>query len=141
VDTADHLVQALRDAGLRATQARRAVCRVLVETRGEHLTATELLERIEADTPVTLSTVYRTLETLEASGLITHTHLGRGALVYHLADEPPHLHLICARCGTTLAIGASDAATFLEEVTAATGFVPDPTHVALTGLCADCAAE
>jgi Fur family ferric uptake transcriptional regulator len=135
------LIDQARSRGLRITTARRAVCAVLADTHGEHLTAAAIHQRILAsgETSIDPSTVYRTLETLEHAGLITHTHMGHGALVYHVADEAPHQHLMCTRCGTSLALAESELAGFFAEITARTGFVPDPSHVALNGLCRDCA--
>lgn len=134
------MVQALRDQGLRITAARRAICTILAESHGAHLTAADIYDRTTAiaELSVDQSTVYRTLETLEDSGLVQHTHMGHGALVYHLADEPPHQHLVCASCGRTMAVPQAELASFFTGITDATGFVPDPSHVALSGLCADC---
>ncbi len=46
------------------------------------------------------STVYRTLELLERLGLVWHTHLGKGAPVYHAAEHP-HLHVVCSSPAAT----------------------------------------
>lgn len=142
MDPADRLLEALRTEGLRITQARRAICAVLADAPGEHLSAADILKRSTAGDAASIdqSTVYRTLETLEQSGLITHTHMGHGAVVYHLADEPPHQHLACVACGATTAVPESELASFFARLVEITGFVPDPTHVALSGLCSDCAA-
>ncbi len=142
-EAAIHMIQALRDDGLRVTTARRAVCEVLAESQGEHLSAADVLERVarSPDISVDQSTIYRTLETLERAGLITHTHFGQGPLVYHLADEPPHQHLVCISCGRAEGIPESELRSFFDEITTRTGFVPDPTHMALSGRCAECAAR
>ncbi len=140
MDPADRLLDALRTEGLRITQARRAVCGVLATAPGEHLSAADILERARVHGAIDQSTVYRTLETLELSGLITHTHIGHGALVYHLADEPPHQHLVCVRCDATAAVPESELTSFFARLGETTGYVLDPTHVALSGLCPDCAA-
>ncbi len=139
---AEEMVAALRSEGLRITQARRAVCRVLANAGGEHLSASDVRDRANAIDGVTVdqSTVYRTLETLEESGLIQHTHMGHSALVYHLADAPAHQHLVCVSCGVTLAVPESELASFFAAITDRTGFVPDPTHVALSGVCTSCHA-
>lgn len=136
----DDLIAALRRQGLRVTKPRRAVCAVLAASHGEHLSAPVIFERTNAESGVSLdqSTVYRTLETLQDAGLITHTHLPAGASVYHLADEPPHQHLVCVDCGRTLALPEAQIDEFVAEVRAKTGFVLDPTHVALSGHCAAC---
>lgn len=134
------LIDRLRASGLRVTAPRRAVCAVLVEAHGLHLTAGDIHGRLIAsgETTINASTVYRTLESLEEAGLINHTHMGHGALVYHLADEAPHQHLICVRCGRTEAVPGSELRSFFEEITRRTGFEPDPNHVALSGICRHC---
>jgi Fur family ferric uptake transcriptional regulator len=132
------LVDALRSAGLRATATRRAVCEIVAAHHSEHLTPASITERLEGRADQ--STVYRTLEALESAGILRHTHLGHGPAVYHLADEPPHQHLVCRSCGTTIEIAADDLTHLLEAITARSGFVPDPAHFGVSGLCAKCAA-
>jgi Fur family ferric uptake transcriptional regulator len=142
VANAEQMIEALRAQGLRITQARRVVCRVLAASRNAHLSAADISDRVNAlhGLSVNQSTVYRTLETLEASGLVQHTHMGHGALVYHLTDEPPHQHLVCVDCGSTTAVPESELSHFFDAISQRTGFVPDPTHVALSGRCSGCAA-
>lgn len=141
--TTEDLVAALRGQGLRVTTARRAVCGVLVGSHGEHLSAADIHERTQAAAGAAIdqSTVYRTLDTLEDAGLVTHTHMGHGALVYHLAEEAPHQHLVCSGCGRTIGVPATQLRRFFGEITRLTGFVADPTHVAFSGRCADCVAS
>ncbi len=135
------LVAALRAAGYRITQARRSVCAVLAAAHDEHLTADAILERLPEDLGLDRSTVYRTLDTLEAAGLVRHGHIGHGPTVYHLADEVPHQHLVCLRCGRTAAIPETELAELLDRVVLLTGFAPDVAHFAMGGLCARCAAN
>ena len=96
----------LRARSERVTPARRAVLEVLDAT-ADHLTAEEIVAQAERSAPgVHRATVYRALATLGELGLITHTHLGGSAAVYHLS--PPasptagasasHAHLQCTRC-------------------------------------------
>lgn len=139
----DLLVDALRSQGLRITAARRAVCAVITARHDHHLTAAGILEeaRTEQGATVDQSTVYRTLDALQDAGLLVHSHLGHGPAVYHLASEAAHQHVVCSECGAT----ASIPADYLDDWTAAlrrtTGFEIDPTHFAVTGLCAECAAH
>ncbi|MGI8822080.1 MAG: Fur family transcriptional regulator [Acidimicrobiia bacterium] len=136
----DDLVGALRSQGLRVTKPRRAVCSILTGTHGQHLTASDIHRRVEAleGGPIDQSTVYRTIDTLEEAGLLTHTHLGQGALVYHLTNEAAHQHLMCRRCARTMGIRATEFEAFYTEITRLTGFVVEPTHGVIWGLCADC---
>lgn len=139
----DQLLDALRGKGLRITAARRAVCDVLAERHGQHLTAARVLEaiRIDEGTKVDQSTVYRTLDVLEESGLVVHSHLGHGPAVYHLAAEADHQHVVCGECETAASIPPDSLEEWIATVRRTTGFEVDPTHFALTGLCADCAAR
>jgi len=140
---ADSLLDVLRTRGLRITAPRRAICEVIAGEHGSHLTAAAVLTRARrrSSAKIDQSTVYRTLEALEDAGALTHSHLGHGASVYHLSDEAPHQHLVCAACGATSSIGESELAAFLADITSRTGFVPDPTHFALSGQCAECARQ
>jgi Fur family ferric uptake transcriptional regulator len=139
----DVLVDALRSQGLRITVARRAVCAVVAERHGHHLTAASILEeaRTEQGATVDQSTVYRTLDALQDAGLLVHSHLGHGPAVYHLVSEAAHQHVVCSECGATASIPADDLADWVETLQQSTGFEIDPTHFAVTGLCAECVAR
>lgn len=137
---ASQLIDALRAKGHRITAARRAVCEVIAEAHSDHLDAATILDRVNTDsTSVNQSTVYRTLEALEEAGVLTHTHLGPGAAVYHLGDEPSHQHLLCSDCGKTVSVAAADLEGWIAQIAARTGFAVDPDHFALSGLCEECA--
>jgi Fur family ferric uptake transcriptional regulator len=128
----------LRAAGLRATEQRRAVLDALGELG--HASVDQLAVSVQRTLPeVSLSTVYRTLEALEAVGLVTHTHLHHGAPTYHSVDEEPHLHLVCEACGAVDQQGVAVALEMAEAVHRTTGFRVDLTHLALHGRCAGCA--
>lgn len=141
--TAEQLIGALSDRGYRITNARRAVCEVVSRSHDEHLSAADIYDRARETTGTRLdrSTVYRTLEALEEAGVLAHSHLGHGPSVYHLAEDAGHQHLICRSCGATVTLGEADAALLARRITESTGFVPDPNHFALSGLCADCATR
>jgi Fur family ferric uptake transcriptional regulator len=134
--TAETLIAALRERGWRLTEPRLAVCRLVAESHSQHLTAPAITASLAGE--VDQSTVYRTLEALEAAGILTHTHLGHGPSVYHLADEAPHQHMICEVCGEVTELDAAVVAEALAAITRATGFVPDTSHFALSGRCRRC---
>ena len=140
--SAEELTNALRSQGLRITEARRAVCAVIADRHGQHMTAATILNDVHAAVgdKVDQSTVYRTLDALEKAGLLVHGHLGHGPAVYHLPSEAAHIHVVCDRCGAIASVSAASLAGWVEAVRAATGFRVDPTHFGATGLCADCAA-
>jgi Fur family ferric uptake transcriptional regulator len=134
------LAERLRSRGLRLTAQREQVLAAVAEV--EHATPEAIVARLRehaapgAAAPDT-STVYRTLELLERLGLVWHTHLGKGAPVYHAAEHP-HLHVVCASCGSIASAppGLLDAA--VERLATDLGFTVDVGHVALSGTCAAC---
>jgi Fur family ferric uptake transcriptional regulator len=141
--TPDALIDALSEKGYRITKARRAVCEVVAAAHDEHLSAADMYDRAREQSGARLdrSTVYRTLEALEESGLLAHSHLGHGPSVYHLAEDAGHQHLICRRCGRTSTLPDEETRRLVDAIRVATGFLADVNHFALSGLCARCADE
>ena len=133
------LIEGLRKGGMRVTAARREVCAVLADAPGAHLTAAEITSRVAE--PVDTSTVYRTLEALESIGLVTHTHMGHGPGVYHVAPTPTHHHLVCESCGLAVDIPERSLRSAVAAVTEPHGFVADATHFAIVGRCRTCASD
>jgi Fur family ferric uptake transcriptional regulator len=128
----------LREAGLRSTGQRRAVLAALDRLR--HATVDELAEEVQRSLPeVSLSTVYRTLETLDEVGLVTHAHLHHGSPTYHSVDDEPHIHLVCSDCGAVGQQPVDVAVGLAEAVRASVGFRADLRHLTLHGWCAACA--
>jgi Fur family transcriptional regulator, ferric uptake regulator len=136
----------LRDKHERITRARQAVIEVLDGTDG-HLAADEIVALAEASAPgVHRATVYRALAILGELGLVTHTHVGGSATVYHLAlpaptdeaDSAPHAHLQCSNCQAVIDIPVDVLDTLISRVDREVGFQIEPHHAALLGLCADC---
>ena len=98
--TVEELLDRLREQGGRITTARRLVVSTLLGATG-HVTAEELAAAIQAQHPeVHLSTVYRTLDSLEKLGIVEHTHVGHGPAVYHVGVT--HQHLVCEECGAVI---------------------------------------
>jgi Fur family ferric uptake transcriptional regulator len=134
------LAERLRARGLRLTAQRQRVLEAVAAL--EHATpeaiGARLREAAGADgaAPDT-STVYRTLELLERLGLVWHTHLGKGAPIYHAAEHP-HLHVVCASCGEIASADPDLLAGAAERLAAELGFTVDVGHVALSGTCRAC---
>ncbi len=139
-------VDALRVRGERVTRVRRAVIEVLDGT-ADHLDADEIVRQAAASAPgVHRASVYRALATLGGLGLVSHTHLGGSATVYHLtvdlpetAGEPhPHAHLQCSSCHRVIDIPVDVLDPLAARVERDLGFRLEPQHTALLGICADC---
>jgi Fur family transcriptional regulator, ferric uptake regulator len=137
-DSVDAVLDLIRANGGRATTSRRTLLEVLFEDSG-HKTAEDIGSAVRARAPdVHISTVYRNLEELERLGVVTHTHLGHGPVTYQLATRS-HAHLICERCGSRIHAPASLFLGLSRAAKRSLGFQIDPSHVAISGLCADCA--
>jgi Fur family ferric uptake transcriptional regulator len=134
------LAERLRARGLRLTAQRQRVLEAVAAL--EHATPEAIGARLrEAAGPggaaPDTSTVYRTLELLERLGLVWHTHLGRGAPIYHAAEHP-HLHVVCSSCGEIASAAPDLLAGAAERLAAELGFTVDVGHVALSGTCRAC---
>jgi Fur family ferric uptake transcriptional regulator len=121
----DDLAARLREQGLRLTPQRQLILRA-VEELG-HATPDEVLAHVRSQvSSVNASTVYRTLEVLEELGLVRHTHLSDRAPTYHSTREHEHVHAV---------VVALLVAALGED-----GFTVDVGHLAIFGVCADCAS-
>jgi Fur family ferric uptake transcriptional regulator len=139
----------LRSAGQRVTRPRVALLSRVIAASGEHISADVLLDQVaDSDPPIHRATVYRTLEGLTNAGVLRHVHLDRGLTAYHLADLPrtaaaprrsEHLHAQCSRCGRVTDLPAHVLGDTPERIRRASGFRLDASHVALSGVCRDCA--
>ncbi|MGY1641117.1 Fur family transcriptional regulator [Geodermatophilus sp. SYSU D00703] len=134
------LAERLRARGLRLTTQRQRVLAAVASI--EHATPEAISARLREEAgpdgaaPDT-STVYRTLELLERLGLVWHTHLGRGAPVYHAAEHP-HVHVVCQGCGEIFSADPALLDSAAERLAAELGFQLDVGHVALSGTCRAC---
>lgn len=140
--TVERVLLELRAAGHRITMPRRAVIDTLARV-DDHPTVDQIANDIEARWPgIHLTTVYRTLETLTDLGVVNHVHLASGA-AYHLAGTAgggsQHVHAQCRTCHRVidLPVGVLDAVR--RRLDRTNGFHLEAHHVALSGLCADCA--
>jgi len=93
----------MRGFGYRMTVGREAILDILSRA-DEHLSAEEIYMRVHRTYPaIGLTSVYRTLDTLVALGLVYKFDFGDGRARYELADEikgkAHHHHLVCTRCG------------------------------------------
>jgi Fur family ferric uptake transcriptional regulator len=134
------LAERLRARGLRLTAQRQRVLEAVaaLEHATPELIGARLREEAGPDGAAPdASTVYRTLELLERLGLVWHTHLGRGAPIYHAAEHP-HLHVVCASCGEIASADPDLLAGAAERLAAELGFTVDVGHVALSGTCRAC---
>lgn len=134
----DELANRLRGTGRRITPQRQMILSA-VEELG-HATPDEVHAHVTGQaSSINASTVYRTLEVLEDLGLVRHTHLSDRAPTYHSARGHEHFHLVCRTCQGVTSVDPTLAAPLVEALGREYDFTPDLGHLAIFGLCADCA--
>jgi Fe2+ or Zn2+ uptake regulation protein len=132
-------INALQERGVRVTPQRAHIWRVLVES-GEHFTAEEVWKRVRDTLPgLELSTVYRSLEALQAVGLVADSRLPEGPRVFE-ARTALHPHLLCESCGEISHPEPEIGWRLLEALsTGSGGFEVRELHVVAKGICSGCA--
>jgi Fur family transcriptional regulator, ferric uptake regulator len=137
--TPERVLDVLRRDGGRITEARRAVVEALLGAGDHHITAEDLAARVQTRHPdVHRATVYRTLERLESTGVVSHTHLGHGPSTYHLTDRPHH-HAVCRSCSAVVELPSGALDDVASQLHAEHGWTLAAQHFALSALCPDCA--
>src|SRR6202023_3461222 len=95
----------MNGTSVRSTRQRAAIS-TLLETLAEFRSAEEL----HADPPrrgenIGLTTVYRTLQSMAAAGMIDTLRTDTGESVYRRCSEHHHHHLVCRSCGSPIEVG------------------------------------
>lgn len=106
VYTVTSLKAELNEKGWRLTPQRETILQVFQNLpRGNHLSAEDLYHRLESEgSPISLSTIYRTLKLMARMGILRELELAEGHKHYELNQPYPHHHhhLICVRCSKTI---------------------------------------
>lgn len=93
------LEQLCAERGLRITEQRRVIARVLSEA-DDHPDVEELHRRSAAlDPGISIATVYRTVRLFEEAGILDRHDFGDGRARYEAAPEAHHDHLIDVETG------------------------------------------
>jgi Fe2+ or Zn2+ uptake regulation protein len=130
---------ALRPSGRRLTKQRQLIWTTLVENPGVHLSADDIVKRVQAELPRTNpSTVYRTLDLLVQERLVIRADLGADRVYYELTTDHPHHHVVCERCGAVAHIHDEGLGTLRRSVESVSGYRLGSREITLHGLCPDC---
>ncbi|MBN1140027.1 MAG: transcriptional repressor [Anaerolineae bacterium] len=133
-------LEKLRARGLRLTPQREMILSAMHEIKGL-ATVEEVYARVQAVTSaVDVSTVYRTLDLLQAFDIVACIDCGDGQHRYELLGvHGPHIHLICQSCGKVVGVDLQEAQPLAEQFRARYGFAADLDHLTISGLCQACA--
>ncbi len=133
-------LEQLQSTGCRITSARRAVTEVM-QSAERALTPIEVYDAARKRDPrLGLVTVYRTLERLEALGLIERVHHEQGCQAFLRAGVGHQHLLLCERCGRAVHFEGDDLDELFARVAGQTGFEIRSHWLQLYGLCQECRA-
>jgi len=130
--------QSLNVPGLRLTSQRALILEVIRQGQG-HLDADEVYRRARQKHPrLSLSTVYRTLQTLKKLGLVEELHFDEAHHHYEIKPPTEHHHLVCLGCGQVVEFQYPLAHLVKSNVAEAKDFDITETEVRMTGYCPKC---
>lgn len=135
----NNFISKSKEYGLKVTPQRIAIYRELAKT-DQHPSTEMIYKRIKNYYPsISLTTVYRTLETFEKLGLISVVNVLYNAARYD-ANLNPHHHIVCVNCKKIEdvydeTLGETKINTDIEDYKV-TGF-----SVLFNGVCRDCSEQ
>ncbi len=113
----------LKKAGLKATAPRLRVLEVLHHSKGHHLTADEIYQRlVESGEVVGLATVYRVLTQFEEAKLVRRHHFEGGHSVFELDTGAHHDHMVCMETGRVIEFVNSDIERIQRDIASSHGY-------------------
>jgi Fur family ferric uptake transcriptional regulator len=108
--------------GMRMTEQRRVIARVLTAT-DDHPDVEELYRRcVKVDDNISISTVYRTVRLFEDAGIIERHEFRDGRARYEPSPESHHDHLINLRTGEVIEFSSEDIERLQTEVARKLGY-------------------
>jgi Fur family ferric uptake transcriptional regulator len=121
--------------------ARRDTVRGALAASEGFRSAQDIYAKLRADgTRIGLTTVYRALQALSASGEIDVLRTDEGESVYRACRTGGHHHhLVCRACGRTVEVAGPVVERWAEAVGAEHGFAEVTHTVEIFGTCGDCA--
>ncbi|MBS0271066.1 MAG: transcriptional repressor [Proteobacteria bacterium] len=105
-----------REKGLRMTEQRRIIVRVLSEAQ-DHPDVDEVYQRAsKIDSKISLATVYRTLRLFEEAHILERHEFGDGRSRYEEASCQHHHHLIHIQTGQIIEFNDDRVENLLKEI-------------------------
>jgi Fur family ferric uptake transcriptional regulator len=116
------LEQLCEQLGMRMTDQRRVIARVLSASH-DHPDVEELHRRsVAVDPRISIATVYRTVRMFEENGILSRLDLGDGRARYEEMPESHHDHLIDTRSGKIIEFNDPELEALQERIAARLGY-------------------
>lgn len=121
-DQVKSLEQLCVERGMRMTEQRRVIARVL-EGAADHPDVEELYRRsVEVDPNISISTVYRTVKLFEDAGIIERHDFRDGRSRYETVPDEHHDHLIDLKTGRVVEFQSAEIEALQEKIAREHGF-------------------
>ena len=124
----DKLEQKFQKTGLKLTDQRKTIARVILESKEEygesdHPDVDELYNRVmKIDPKISIATVYRTVKLFEESGILTKHEFKGGKARYEELNEGHHDHLIDVKTGEIIEFVDDDIEKLQKKVAEKYGY-------------------
>lgn len=116
------IIQRCEAKGLRMTDQRRVVARVIGDST-DHPDVEELHARaMRIDARISIATVYRTVKLLEAEGILERLEFGDGRARYEDAERDHHDHLIDVTTGRVIEFVDPEIEALQERIAERLGY-------------------
>lgn len=131
-----------KKSGLKSTKSRKAIMDVLVNSN-QPMAAEEIFLTLKEDNiNINLSTVYRTLESLENIDLITKISIMDDDRMLFEYNKMGHRHyLVCVGCKKIITIQNCPLGSYEKELESETNFAILGHKLYLYGYCSECQAS
>ncbi len=130
----------LRHNTLKFTKQREVVLKTMYNN-DEHFTPESLYMLIKKSCPelnVGIATVYRTLNLLEDSSMVTSLSFGSSGKKFELGNKPHHDHMICKTCEEIIEFEDDEIEKKQEEIAKKHDFKLTSHLMQLYGICKEC---
>jgi Fur family ferric uptake transcriptional regulator len=118
----DRLEKLCIDKGLKMTDQRRVIARVLSES-SDHPDVELVYQRaVERDPRISIATVYRTVKLFEEASILERHDFGDGRARYEERPEEHHDHLIDVKSGEVIEFSNDEIERLQAEVAKALGY-------------------
>lgn len=132
----------LKENGYKLTSQRKAILKILMENKSEHLSCDDIFKITSVEHPeIGIATIYRTLQLFEELGMVYKLNFNDGFSRYELdlgTEEHHHHHLICLSCGKVIEVKVDLLDSLEQKIEKNDNFTIVDHNVKFYGYCSDC---
>ncbi|WP_027340096.1 Fur family transcriptional regulator [Halonatronum saccharophilum] len=130
----------LAENNYKLTSQRKVILGVLLENKGEHLSAEEIYSIVKQEDPgIGLATVYRTLELFCELGITQQLTFDETCRRYELeSEEDHHHHLLCVKCSKVMEFNDQILEDFEKDLGKKYNFKVTEHKIKFYGYCEEC---